>query len=72
MKIFLRDWDTIRANTEWIVQLHSPSDKLIPVEEGRFVAEKLKSDYMELEKRGHFMGKQLPEVLKTIKQKCSV
>ena len=62
----------MRANTEWIVQLHSPSDKLIPVAEGRFVAEKLKSEYMELERRGHFMGEQLPEVLKIIKQKCSV
>ena len=36
----------MRANTQWIVQLHSPSDKLIPVEEGRFVADKLKSNYM--------------------------
>jgi hypothetical protein len=42
------------------------------VAEGRFVAEKLKSEYMELERRGHFMSKQLPEVLKVIKQKCSV
>jgi hypothetical protein len=42
------------------------------VEEGRFVADKLKSDYMELERRGHFMGEQLPEVLKVIKQKCCV
>ncbi len=42
------------------------------MEEGRFVADKLKSDYMELERRGHFMGEQLPEVLKVIKQKCCV
>ena len=62
----------MRSNTEWIVQLHSPSDKCIPVAEGRFVADKLKSEYMELERRGHFMGHQLPEVLKVIKQKCSV
>jgi predicted alpha/beta hydrolase family esterase len=67
-----RDWDAIQSNTEWIVQLHSPSDKLIPVAEGRFVADKLKSEYMELERRGHFMGQQLPEVLKVIKQKCHV
>jgi hypothetical protein len=59
----------MRANTEWIVQLHSPSDKMIPVVEARF-ADKLKSEYMELERRGHFMGEQLPEVLKVIKQKC--
>ncbi|CAF1500144.1 unnamed protein product [Rotaria magnacalcarata] len=64
------DWDTIRTNTHWIVQLHSPTDKLIPVAEGRFVADKLKSEYMELERRGHFMGKQLPEVLSVLKKKC--
>ncbi|CAF1300558.1 unnamed protein product [Adineta steineri] len=66
------DWDTIKSNAEWIVQLHSPSDRLIPVAEGRFVADKLQSEYMELEKRGHFMGHQLPEVLKVIKEKCHV
>ena len=63
---FARDWDTIRNNAEWIVQLHSPSDKLIPVSEGRFVAEHLKSEYMELERRGHFMSKQLPEVAQVV------
>ncbi|CAF3084663.1 unnamed protein product, partial [Rotaria sp. Silwood2] len=57
------DWNVIRTNTEWIVQFHSPSDKLIPVAEGRFVADKLKSESMELERRGHFMSRQFPEVL---------
>lgn len=70
--MFHRNWDTIRSNTEWIVQLHSPSDHLIPVAEGRFVADKLKSEYMELERRGHFMGQQLPELVKVIKAKCNV
>ncbi|CAF4263312.1 unnamed protein product, partial [Adineta steineri] len=60
------------TDLEWIVQLHSPSDHLILVAEGRFVADKLQSEYMELEKRGHFMEHQLPEVLKVIKQKCHV
>lgn len=72
MRTIRRDWDTMRANAEWIVQLHSPSDKLIPVAEGRFVAEKLKSEYLELERRGHFMGHELPEVLKAIRSKCGV
>ncbi|XP_037050018.1 serine hydrolase RBBP9-like [Bradysia coprophila] len=66
------DWDTIRSNAEWIVQLHSPSDKCIPEEEGRFVADKLKSEYMKLERRGHFMGPTLPEVLKVIREKCNL
>lgn len=54
------------------MQLHSPSDQCIPVAEARFVADKLKSEYMELERRGHFMGRQLPEVLKVLEQKCNV
>ena len=40
----------MRKNTQWIVQLHSKDDKFIPVEEGRFVAKKLKSEYMEFKK----------------------
>ena len=67
-----REWETIRKNAQWIAQLHSPSDKLIPVVEGRFVAEKLQSEYMELERRGHFMSKQLPEVVEVIKKKSLV
>ncbi|UJR24808.1 hypothetical protein I4U23_006183 [Adineta vaga] len=58
------NWDVMRSNAGFIVQLHSPSDKCIPVDEGRFVADKLKSEYLELPRRGHFMGHQLPEVLK--------
>ncbi|CAF0840489.1 unnamed protein product [Adineta ricciae] len=64
------NWEAMRANAEWIVQLHSPTDKFIPVAEARFVAENLKSEYMELKNRGHFMGAQLPEVLKVLKEKC--
>jgi predicted alpha/beta hydrolase family esterase len=67
-----RQWDKIRGNADWIVQLHSPSDRLIPVAEGRFVADQLKSEYMELERRGHFMSQQLPELLRIIKEKCSL
>lgn len=67
--LFDRDWETIRKNAEWIVQLHSAGDDLIPVEEGRFVAEKLQSEYIELEGRVHFMEDELPEVARVIKEK---
>lgn len=60
----------MRKNADWIVQLHSPSDHCIPVTEGRFVADKLKSEYMELERRGHFMGPRLPEIPRIIREKC--
>jgi predicted alpha/beta hydrolase family esterase len=60
----------MRQNTEWIVQFHSPIDPLIPVEEGRFVANKLQSEYIELQDAGHFIVEQVPEVIKIIEDKC--
>ena len=69
---FARDWDAIRKNAGWIVQLHSEGDHLIPVDEGRFVAEQLQSEYMELEGRVHFMDDDLPEVARVIKEKTTL
>lgn len=37
-------WETIRKNAEWIVQLHSLDDPFIPIEEARHVAENLQSE----------------------------
>ncbi len=71
MCLFRRNWDAMRENTDWIVQLQSSTDPLIPIEEGRFVAEKLKAEYIELKDAGHFMAKEIPEVVKVIEEKCS-
>jgi predicted alpha/beta hydrolase family esterase len=60
----------MRENTKWIVQLQSPTDPLIPIEEGRFVAEKLKAEYIELKDAGHFMDKTIRDVVKVILAKC--
>eukprot|EP00439_Symbiodinium_sp_Y106_P052348 s4362_g7.t1 len=48
------NWANIRRNTGWIVQLHSTDDPLVPVSEGRVVAEELQSKYIELSGRSHF------------------
>jgi predicted alpha/beta hydrolase family esterase len=61
----------MRENIKWIVQFHSPTDPLIPVEEGCFVANKLKSEYIELKDAGHFMVKQILQVVQIIEEKCS-
>jgi predicted alpha/beta hydrolase family esterase len=66
---FPSDWQKIRKNADWIVQLHSAADDVIPVAEGRFIAEKLQSEYIELERRGHFVDEDLPEVARVIKEK---
>jgi predicted alpha/beta hydrolase family esterase len=55
--------------SDWIVQLHSADDDGIPVAEGRFIAEKLQSEYIELEQHGHFVDEDLPKVTRVIKEK---
>ncbi len=61
----------MRENTEQVVQFHSLIDPRIPVEEGTFVPEKLKSEYVGLEDVGHFIIEQIFEVVKIIEDKCS-
>ncbi|CAE7195590.1 Rbbp9 [Symbiodinium pilosum] len=48
------NWAAIRKNTGWIVQLHSRDDPLVPVSEGRAVAQELNSEYREMDDQSHF------------------
>ncbi|CAE7263649.1 Rbbp9 [Symbiodinium natans] len=59
------NWAAIRRNTGWIVQFHSEDDPLVPVSEGRAVAQELQSEYIELKGRSHFFEpcEELLEVL---------
>lgn len=47
-------WDAIRANQEWIVQFGSVDDPVIPIEESRFVHQRLNSEYHEFADKKHF------------------
>ncbi|MEK7550140.1 MAG: alpha/beta hydrolase [Patescibacteria group bacterium] len=66
-------WDTIRKNQEWIVQFGSVDDPVIPIEESRFVSEKLNSEYTEFTDKKHFGWPDpmdtFPELLTSILQK---
>ncbi|KAG2172021.1 hypothetical protein INT43_001498 [Umbelopsis isabellina] len=55
---FDRPWDfeAIRNNAGFIIQYSSPSDKLVPIAEQRYVSEQMQSEYHELERRGHFIA----------------
>ncbi|CAF0725760.1 unnamed protein product [Didymodactylos carnosus] len=64
------NWELMRSNADWIVQLHSVSDHLIPVNEGRYVAQHLKTEYIEHARMGHYMVKQFPELASIIEKKC--
>ncbi|KND47099.1 MAG: hypothetical protein AB199_01565 [Parcubacteria bacterium C7867-004] len=48
------DWDAIRANQVWIAQFASIDDPLIPIEEARFIQEKLGTEYYESSDKQHF------------------
>ncbi len=48
------DWESIKNNQNWILQFGSVDDPFVPVEEARFVHEKLDSEYKEFTDHGHF------------------
>jgi hypothetical protein len=62
------NWDTISHNAKWIVQFHSDDDPLVPVEEGRFIAEKIHSEYHELTDMSHFF-EPFDEIVSVLKEK---
>ena len=67
------DWDAIKANQKWIIQFASTDDSWIPIEEARFVHEKLNTEYYEFDNQGHFGGDYdkitFPELLEALLQK---
>lgn len=70
------NWDRIRKNQKWILQFASVDDKWIPIEEPRFIHQKLKTEYFEFEHQGHFGGdyvkKTFPECTAALKAKLHV
>jgi predicted alpha/beta hydrolase family esterase len=70
------DWDCIRENQKWIAQFHSTDDPFIPVEEARFIHEKLNTKYFEFTDQGHFgipnPKIEFPEVVQFIKEKLEI
>lgn len=67
------NWNAIKKNQNWIVQFSSLDDPWIPIEQSRFIHEKLDTEYYELDKQGHFGGdydkRTFPELLDAIKAK---
>lgn len=69
-------WEKISANQEWIVQFHSTDDPLIPIEEARYVHQKLGSEYIEDTDQQHYgypnPKLEFPEIIKIICQKLQI
>jgi predicted alpha/beta hydrolase family esterase len=64
------EWETIRTNAEYIVQIHALDDHLIPVDEARHVADHVESEYIELPTGDHFMCRSFPFLLETVLKKA--
>ena len=48
------NWEAIKSNQQWIAQFASTNDPVIPIEESRFVHEKLGTEYYESSDKFHF------------------
>jgi predicted alpha/beta hydrolase family esterase len=64
------NWEKIKNNQKWIIQFSSTDDPFIPIDEARYINNKLGTKYFELN-QGHFMGDTLPELIEAIKSKKS-
>lgn len=67
------NWESIKNNQKWIIQFASTDDPWIPIEEPRFVHQKLGSEYYEFTNQGHFGGdyykQTFPELVDVIQTK---
>jgi len=66
------DWEVIKRNQNWVIQFASIDDPLIPIEEARFVHDKLNTEYHESTYQGHFGGRIFPELFDALKNKLLV
>lgn len=65
------DWEKIKNNQKWLLQFASLDDSLIPIQEPRFVHDKLLTEYQEFSDQGHFNFDKFdfPELAKALKAK---
>ena len=65
-------WDVIKKNADWILQFASLNDPYIPIDDARFIRDKLKSHYYEYPDQGHFSDDvhktEFPELIEAIKK----
>jgi len=67
-------WDNIKANQEWTAIFASTDDPFIPINEPKYIRDKLGSEYFEFTNQGHFgLEKtpklEFPELLAFLRQK---
>eukprot|EP01111_Echinosteliopsis_oligospora_P009830 TRINITY_DN2954_c0_g1_i1.p1 TRINITY_DN2954_c0_g1~~TRINITY_DN2954_c0_g1_i1.p1 ORF type:complete len:215 (-),score=62.57 TRINITY_DN2954_c0_g1_i1:26-670(-) len=63
------DWEKMKTGADWIIQIHSTDDHLVPFSEGKFVAEKINSEFHKLEGYGHCQADEIPELWAAVEKK---
>ena len=63
------DWPAIKRNQQWIGVFASIDDPCVPIEEARYVRDRLEATYFEFTDRGHFGTATLPEAAKFIESR---
>jgi predicted alpha/beta hydrolase family esterase len=68
------NWEAIKTNQKWITQFASTDDPFIPIEEARFIHQKLDTDYHECTDQGHFRHEDMhriefPELVDALRAK---
>jgi predicted alpha/beta hydrolase family esterase len=70
------DWESIKKNQNWLIQFASTDDPWIPIDEARFIHQKLNTEYYESIDQGHFGGDYhkatFPEALQAVSSKVRV
>ena len=68
-------WEKIKANAGWVVQIHGDDDPYFDTTEPKFIQSQIGSELLVLPNRGHFMtdqnpaNNQFPEIIEIISSK---
>ena len=69
------NWEAIKANQKWIIEFASTDDPFIPIEQPRFIHEKLATEYYEVTDQGHYGSRDkkvvFPEMVGPLKNKLN-
>ena len=67
-------WESIKANTKWLIQFASTDDPYVMIDEARYIHKQTNSEYYEFTDRGHFGDelkptREFPELVEAVRKK---
>ena len=65
------DFESMKKNSQFVLQFHSTDDPFIPIEEADYVAKEIASVYRRYDDRSHFFtDKDVDDIIECIHSKC--